>query len=76
MGVLSAHKEKSLEFIVFLAGGICEFKGSSRWEEMMKDPSERLIFSWVLNITFRGSIGPLKPIELMRELMLKQSCTN
>lgn len=40
MGVLSAHKEKSLNCIVFLAGALCDFKGSSRWEEMMKDPSE------------------------------------
>lgn len=44
MGALSAHKEKSPEFIVFLAGGLREFKGSSRWKEMMKDPSEWIAF--------------------------------
>lgn len=71
MGVLFAYKEKLLEFIVFLVGGICEFKGSFRWEEMMKDLLERFIFLWVLNIIFRGFIGFLKLIELMRELMLK-----
>lgn len=39
-GVLPVHREKSLMFIVFLAGVLREFKGSSRWEEIMKDPSE------------------------------------
>lgn len=33
------HREKSPKFIVFLAGVLREVKGSSRWEEIMKDPS-------------------------------------